>query len=133
MRKTFKFDKLIRDKLYKKMVDAGIEVQLKEVCDEQVLLNHFKAKMLEEASEVSNADSESELIEELADCLEVIHGFSKMLNVSFEKIDQIRKEKAEEKGGFSNVVVDSVSFEPTEKLKRFYEYYLKNSNRYPEV
>lgn len=132
MRKTFKFDKLIRDKIYKKMVDAGIDVQLKKISDE-VLLDYFKAKMLEEATEVVDAESKDELIEELADCLEVIHGFSKILNISFEKIDQIRKAKEEEKGGFSNLIAESVSFEPTEKLKPFYDYYVKNPKKYPEL
>jgi len=133
MRKKFKFDKLIRDKLYKKMVDAGIDVQLKEVSDEQVLLNYFKAKILEEASEVVDAESKDELIEELADCLEVIHGFSKNLNIKFDDIEKIRQKKYDEKGGFSNIVVDTVSFAPTEKFKAFYDYYVKNAKKYPEV
>ncbi|MCH9753671.1 MAG: hypothetical protein K0T99_02080 [Alphaproteobacteria bacterium] len=134
MKKTFRFNKLIRSKLYQRMLDHDIEVKLKDISSNKDLIKAFKEKILEEAEEVVSAESKDELIEELADCLEVIHGFAHVIGADFDSVEKVRVAKKEEKGGFYNsVVVDTVSLEPKERLKKFFDYYRKNPKKYPEV
>lgn len=112
------------------MLDEGTQVQLKHLPTKEELLTYFKAKIIEEAREVSCAESKEKIIDELADCLEVIHGFAHYLGISFDAIEEERKKKLAEKGGFAEcIVVDTVSLEPDHEWTA---YFLKNFETYPE-
>lgn len=49
-----------------------------------------------------NTDNTEDAIEELADVLEIIHGLADYHGASIEKVEEIRKQKAETRGGFKN-------------------------------
>jgi predicted house-cleaning noncanonical NTP pyrophosphatase (MazG superfamily) len=116
------------------MVDNDIEVQVKNLSDNEELINYFKEKIIEEAEEVYCAKSKDEIIEELADCLEVIRGFAQAIGENFDSVESVRSSKHTENGGFyNNIVVDTVSLKPVGELKKFYEYYVRNPEKYPEI
>ena len=99
MRK-FKFDKLIRDNMYKKMLKNGAQVICKPTKSKEIL-SYYKAKLQEEAGEVNSAVNQQELLEELGDCLEVIYGLTDPLGIDFQQIDAIRKKKLAQEAGSS--------------------------------
>jgi predicted house-cleaning noncanonical NTP pyrophosphatase (MazG superfamily) len=124
MKKTFKFDKLIRDKLHKRMVDIGIDVTLKYPLCKDELIHYFKNKVLEEAQEVVDAQSRCDMIEELADLTEVLHAIAKIFDLTLGEIENARKQKFAEKGGFDDgVVVDYVSLDASHEFVKYYEKY----------
>jgi predicted house-cleaning noncanonical NTP pyrophosphatase (MazG superfamily) len=134
MKTTFKFDKLIRDKAFETMCNAGVDINLKDGLSVKEVVGYYKKKIVEEAQEVKSAESIGNLLEELADCLEVIRGFTKSMGVTMEDLEVIRKEKKEEKGGFdNNVVVENVSLAREGVFIPFYDYYIENSGKYPVV
>ncbi len=134
MKTTFKFDKLIRDKAFELMRDAGVEMNLKDEISKEEAMSYYKKKIVEEAQEVESSKSKEELLEELADCLEVIQGFAEFMGFDLEEIERVRKVKKEEKGGFTNsIIVQDVSLERKGIFVPFYDYYIKNSSKYPIV
>ena len=64
----------------------------------------LKRKLYEEYNEVLASNTKEELIEELADMLEVIKALSRLHNVSLDELIKIANKKAEEKGGFNDRV-----------------------------
>lgn len=130
MKKTFIFNKIIRDKCVKQMLDAGVLVKLKKNSSKKELLVFFKNKIVEEANELFNACSKEEMIEELADLLEVIYEFPKILNINLQHIETIKKNKKSIKGGFSKaLIVDTVCLDEKHGL---INYFRANPKKYPE-
>ncbi|PCH57513.1 MAG: hypothetical protein COC15_00965 [Legionellales bacterium] len=131
MSKTFKFNKLIRDKVYQMMLDENVQVNLKKLSNSTEVLEYFKLKLLEEAHEVASATSTEHFIEELVDCLEVIHEFAKLLGLNFTDIESARQQKLASKGGFAQrIVVESIT---VTEAGEFMEYHLEHADRYPEI
>lgn len=131
MKKTFQFNKLVRSKLGRKMLDAGAEVKIRN-CNEQELLEYFKLKIVEEAKEVLEAKIQEELIIELADCLEVIRGFSARFNIGMDAIEKAANKKLEERGGFAEgVVIESVTLTSEDKFKEYVSYLESQPKKYP--
>lgn len=64
------------------------------------LLSFLKSKLVEEATEVRDANSPEELIEELADVLQVILSISQQLDLDFSLIEDKMIAKAEQRGEF---------------------------------
>ncbi|PSL55531.1 putative house-cleaning noncanonical NTP pyrophosphatase (MazG superfamily) [Saccharothrix carnea] len=62
------------------------------------------AKLVEEAVEAAGAVGD-DLVEELADVLEVVHAISAHHGVPFDRIEAARVRKAVERGGFAGGVV----------------------------
>lgn len=97
----FKFEKLIRNKLPDRMRSQKIQIFAHPIEKEEYILQ-LKNKLLEETTEVKKTEETQEILEELADLLEVIHALSLALGFSIEKIEALRTEKKSEKGGFDN-------------------------------
>lgn len=73
--KSFKMNKLIRDKTPDQMLDIGI-VMHNKVMDKEEFIQKLKDKLQEECREVSQSSTPDELAEELADVLEIVHTLS---------------------------------------------------------
>ncbi len=101
---TLVFRKLVRDKIPESIANKGEQVTQITLRGEN-LLAALKAKLIEEAMEVADSTSTTELVEELADVQEVIHAISKHLKIAKANIESIRKEKRERRGGFDNATV----------------------------
>lgn len=128
--KCFKVEKLIRDKIPALLESKGIVVHAKTM-EDQEFISKLKDKLLEESREVIEAVSPSELCEELADILEVVHALSKVSGLSMHQIEQKRLEKAKIKGGFENKIFNSSIH--IEEQNPSINYYLNNPQQYPEI
>ena len=121
MKTTYKFDKLIRDRIYTKMLNQNSVVRLKQVSSQSQLLDYYKAKLVEESNEAVSSKSEEHLVEELADLVEIIHGIAYILKTDFETIEKVRLSKRATNGGFvQGIVVDTVQIEEENELADYY-------------
>jgi predicted house-cleaning noncanonical NTP pyrophosphatase (MazG superfamily) len=95
----FKVAKLIRDKIPALMAQEKVLYHL-QYLQGQEYIDHLKLKLLEEAKEVQEAKDQTNLTEEMADVLEVIHALAKANHISLEDIESKRLEKTTVRGGF---------------------------------
>ncbi|MEM9417403.1 MAG: nucleoside triphosphate pyrophosphohydrolase [Bacteroidota bacterium] len=128
---TFKFNKLVRDKICQKLLDNNIKVKTALLDSPEAILPYFQAKLREEASEVAEASTVGAIAAELADCLEVIHGLLAHLKISWEALEQLRLDKRVSYGGFQKgTVVDTITLVADNPAMN---YYLQNPAKYPQV
>ncbi|GAA2115250.1 nucleoside triphosphate pyrophosphohydrolase [Kitasatospora saccharophila] len=96
--------KLVRDRIPEIIRAAGGEPQV-HVADGDEYLARLEAKLHEEADEVRAAASAPEALEELADLLEVLRALAEAHGADFSRVEEIRRRKAEERGGFAGRIV----------------------------
>lgn len=131
MKKTFAMNKLIRDKSYEQILTEGGAVEEEPLLSPKEALKYLKEKIVEEAQEVTQATTEEHLIEELSDCLEVLHAFMDVLQHPFSKLEAKRQEKRHSRGGFSGLhIVKSVTIEENHSLAHYCK---KHPDKYPEI
>lgn len=106
------FKKVVRDKIPESIEQKGESVTHLKIRGDQ-LVNALKSKLLEEALEVMDAKSTADTIEELADVLEVIHALTHHLKVSMNSVEETRKKKRDERGGFNEGIVLVKTSTPT--------------------
>lgn len=93
------FNKLVRDKI-PEIIKANGEVPITRVLGDEEFMHELNKKLQEEVQEYL-AD---ENIEELADILEVMHGILASKKKTFLELEGLRKQKAQERGGFEKRV-----------------------------
>lgn len=98
--KTIVYNKLVRDKIPQIIEDGGNSCVTKILSEEEYLLM-LDAKLDEELAEY-HADGS---VEELADLLEVVYAAAKARGYTRPELENIRKKKAEERGGFDNRIL----------------------------
>lgn len=89
------YNKLIRDKIPEIIEESGREPKIQVLSDKEYLIELNK-KLQEELNEYY----EDQSINELADLVEVVYAILKYKEVPLHKFDEIRKNKAEKRGGF---------------------------------
>ena len=89
------YNKLIRDKIPEIIEAAGKQCRV-EVMNEEEFIDALDQKLDEELAEYQADKS----LEELADLLEVVYAVVVARGYSVEELESVRKEKAEERGGF---------------------------------
>lgn len=89
------YNKLIRDKIPEIITSSGKQC-IVETINETEYIEALDAKLNEELAEYQADNS----LEELADLLEVMYAVIKARGYSIEELENIRKEKAEKRGGF---------------------------------
>ncbi len=97
------FNKLVRDKIPELLDKNGGETEI-EILDNEKYIECLLEKLKEECEEVISADSRENLTEELADLLEVINAIAKTNDIDFDKIEKIRLDKKEKRGGFDSKI-----------------------------
>lgn len=97
------YNKLVRDRIPENIENDGKQFSTKILDDESYVIE-LKKKLHEELKEYEEAKSDEEAIEELADILELMHALDKIHGSSIEKIETIRADKAEKRGGFGDKV-----------------------------
>ncbi len=97
------FNKLVRDKIPKIITMSG-EVSFTRILDDYEYKNELFNKLKEECNEVCEAKSSNELLEELADVMEVVRALAKLENSSIEMVNQIADNKREKCGEFANKI-----------------------------
>ncbi|WKA58296.1 nucleoside triphosphate pyrophosphohydrolase [Planococcus shenhongbingii] len=93
------YNKLIRDAIPEVIEKTGKVFSTRILLNEEYIVE-LKKKLREELMEYEEAKTNEEAIEELADILELIHAATKIHGSSFEELENVRKAKAEKRGGF---------------------------------
>ncbi|MGX6443569.1 pyrophosphohydrolase domain-containing protein [Neobacillus sp. K501] len=93
------YNKLVRDRIPHVIENTGKNYSTR-ILDQQEYINELKKKSHEELQEYISANNDENAIEELADLLEIIHTLAKYHGATFEKVEKVRKEKLEKRGGF---------------------------------
>ena len=100
MKKITKYDKLVRDKIPQVLDSKGITCTIR-IVEGQEYIDWLSAKLKEEVEEFIQDNNE----EEIADIMEVLRAIIAAHGFSSEYIEEIRKNKLEERGGFSAKLV----------------------------
>ena len=93
------YNKLIRDKIPAKIKDKGSDLETRVLSDEE-FEKELMNKVLEEASELTEAFSREELVSELGDVIDVLDEIKALKNISDEELSAAREESNARKGGF---------------------------------
>ncbi|NQV12636.1 nucleoside triphosphate pyrophosphohydrolase [Candidatus Uhrbacteria bacterium] len=96
-----KYNKLVRDKIPQIIADDG-SIAVTHIADGVEYWEMLKAKLLEEAAEVVE---DTNVKEELADLLEVIHSILEYKKISFDELEVVRLEKRAKRGGFEDRII----------------------------
>ena len=95
--------KLVRDRIPEIIRESGRVPEVSIVEGAQFIAS-LKEKLLEEAQEVSNA-TEDQIIEELADVLEVIDGIIETLEIDRHLLASLKAKKFADRGGFTRGLI----------------------------
>ena len=126
----FAFNKLIRDRLDIVLEKKGLKLNKKTLTNVQ-LKSAFYQKFQEELNEIFETKDKATLQEELADLLEVIHAYAQFQGIVFAKIEEARREKKNERGGFTTgLFIESVEVYSKNPACAYYQ---SRPQQYPEI
>lgn len=95
-----KYNKLVRDKIPEIIKQKG-DVPITHIAGNEEYWQKLKEKLQEEVNEFLKESSE----EELADILEIIYAICDFKKIDKEKLESLRKKKAERRGGFKDRII----------------------------
>jgi len=98
------YDKLVRDKIPEKIKNGGELVTTKKLSSDE-LFEQLRIKLVEEAFEVLEAENDNDLIQELADVLEVIESIIRKKKIQKNSVTIAKTRKREKIGGFDNGIL----------------------------
>ncbi|WP_110113036.1 nucleoside triphosphate pyrophosphohydrolase [Bacillus sp. CGMCC 1.16541] len=93
------YNKLVRDRIPEIIEQTGKSYRT-TVLTEEAYITELKKKAQEELNEFLESQSKEEAMEELADLLEIVHALANTYGASIEQVEEIRRKKAEKRGGF---------------------------------
>lgn len=93
------YNKLIRDRIPEFLDRLGKTYKVETLNQDRYILE-LKKKLNEELMEYQEAANDKDALEELADIVELIHCLTLIHGASIEKLEQVREEKARERGSF---------------------------------
>ena len=94
------YHKLVRDRI-PEIIEAGGKTCVIETLSNERYLEMLDTKLTEELAEYQ----ESKSLEELADLLEVMRAVVNARGWTWEQLEQIRQEKATQRGGFEKKIL----------------------------
>jgi predicted house-cleaning noncanonical NTP pyrophosphatase (MazG superfamily) len=97
------YNKLVRDRIPQVIESTGKQFSTRILNDEEYI-KELKNKSFEELQEYVNDDNDENAIEELADLLEIIHALAKSHGATFDEVEEVRRKKAEKRGGFEEKI-----------------------------
>ncbi|MES5953645.1 nucleoside triphosphate pyrophosphohydrolase [Bacillus fungorum] len=97
------YNKLVRNKI-PQIIKANGKTPATRILNEDEYIEELCKKTQEELTEYIEAKTKPDKLEELSDLLELINALAEHEGSTLEEINNIRKKKAEERGGFSNRV-----------------------------
>lgn len=100
-RRSFLQNKLWRDRTTELLEETGSIIHWRRLEDADYD-EQLRSKLLEEANEVGQANSQADLCDELADVLEVIECLSLLNGLSMEDLLLAKKRKQVQRGSFVN-------------------------------
>jgi len=126
----FKFEKLIRDKIPDIMRQKNVN-SFDYIMDQEEYIKELKLKLKEEAEEVIAANSKVDLIEELADILEVVYSLANAMDITLDQIEEARILKNEKNGGFASKIYSK--YIEIDSDHKDVEYYTARPDKYPAI
>lgn len=128
--RTFRKNKLARDKIIAHMESIGAQVRWRYLPDQEYS-TALANKLIEESQEVKGALSRTELIEELADVYEVIEALKKYHALTDQEILDAKMKKYTDRGGFfERKYIETVAYPEGSYWE---DYCLANPEKYPVV
>ena len=98
------YNKLVRDKI-PEIIRQSNKIPVTCALDDEAYLSALDRKLDEECAEYHSERN----LEELADILEVVYAIAEAKGCSVERLESIRREKAEKRGGFKErIFLESV-------------------------
>ncbi|MBT2682240.1 nucleoside triphosphate pyrophosphohydrolase [Bacillus sp. ISL-37] len=97
------YNKLVRDRIPEVIENTGKKFSTK-ILNETEYIEQLKKKAYEELDEYENTENKKDAVEELADLLEIIHALSEYHGSSIDEVEEVRKQKAEKRGGFKEKI-----------------------------
>ena len=97
---NIKYNKLVRDRI-PEIIEADGKTCVCEVLSDEDYLRLLDQKLNEELAEYQ----ESKSLEELADLFEVMRAVVKARGWTMEKLEQVRADKADRRGGFEKKIL----------------------------
>ena len=98
MKKKYYHQKLIRDKIPEKIKSTGDEYKTR-ILGKVEFEKELKKKLVEESKELFKTSKE-ELLNELADVLELTKSISSLYKIPFSRVEKFQEEKRKTRGGF---------------------------------
>lgn len=102
-------NKLVRDKIPNIIVESGKKCKIRELsyCE---YMDELNKKLMEECEEVAGAKNVNEIIEEIADVMEVLLAMCDLYSISINgEVESARLIKAVERGTFKDrILLESV-------------------------
>ena len=95
-----KYNKLVRDRI-PEIIESSGNTCVTEILSDEEYLRMLDAKLDEELAEYHKDQN----IEELADLMEVIYAAAIARGYTLEQLEQVRTEKAAERGGFMKKIL----------------------------
>ncbi len=129
---TIKFacKKIGRDKGLESFKAQGVIPHYK-ILTGHALREALQHKLIEEAQEVHDTSDRQEVIEELADVLEVIDGLCSAYEISMQDVLKEKEKKCEERGAFQKgVYIDSLEMDENNPRVAHFR---KSPDKYPEI
>jgi predicted house-cleaning noncanonical NTP pyrophosphatase (MazG superfamily)/8-oxo-dGTP pyrophosphatase MutT (NUDIX family) len=124
--RTFKLQKLVRDKIVQDHIDSGGKVKFKKL-NQKEKREALANKIIEEAKELRDS---KEILEELADVQEVLDQLAKDAGITKAQITAAQKKKRDTNGGFESG--DYIEQETWAKDHEWAKYYSNEPKRFPE-
>lgn len=104
-----KYNKLVRDKIIEK-IESSWGKAVHHIATEEEFGQKLKEKLVEEAQELSKANTIEEIKNELADVLKITEEIMKFYNITKEEIKDIMDKKDEKSCGFDKrIILDEAS------------------------
>ncbi|WP_410990414.1 pyrophosphohydrolase domain-containing protein [Bacillus cereus] len=97
------YNKLIRNKI-PQIIEANGKTPTTKILSKDEYIKEICKKIEEELTEYLEANTKEHKLEELSDLLEIINALAEHEGTTLEEINNIRKTKAEGRGGFSDRV-----------------------------
>lgn len=119
--KRVRVGKLVRDKIAALIEKSG-DHSTTRILSKQAYIRELKRKVIEEAKEISNAQTPTEIVEELADLKEVLSALAKVLDISEKEITKIKRARKTARGGFAQrLYLESVTLTDQSPWKSYYK------------
>ncbi|MEK7158842.1 MAG: nucleoside triphosphate pyrophosphohydrolase [Patescibacteria group bacterium] len=93
------YHKLVRDRI-PEIITADGGVPEVRVLDEGAFKAALRDKMVEEAGELANAKTREEILNELADILQLVESVAQVEDVTIAEVESKKQNKKVERGGF---------------------------------
>ena len=97
-----KYNKLVRDRI-PEIIEGNGEEPITRILNDEEYRSELIKKLNEEYDEVVNASGE-DIIEELADMLEVMESIANLQNKTLDNIIKKKEKKKNKRGGFSKKI-----------------------------